>query len=581
MSYRSFLLLASAGIAIARTTSSTCEDLAAATGLLQADDGKTYCSSILDIGTVTNVVVESTTVLETTTITTPSEIALSVTATETETISSGTVTETAPLFITTETLSITTTAYACDSQAFRRDLGGNLVPYNAATTTRSPEPTPSVYEWDDEECEDEDEESDASPSAYNPHSMVYSDIHSGSAPIGYAASAPAAYNAHSMASSAAYPASTPSGHAASAPAPYWVHSMGSSAVYPASVPSSYAASPSTYGPMSSYLAHSTVSNDVKYPQASGNASVHHPSGTASSSYSLSTVLSDWRPQVSSNSTIPHPTGSLSSSHTIPTTSVDSTTPAITPVPTPEPSCETAPTALRTGFSCDTLSAACECLELPSATEDLTSTTTFTEAAYTTEAMLITTITELTETISITVPATTLTLTPSSTVTEDVLVTATSCPCSGSASSLCGSTPDTCRDLQTDTSNCGSCGNTCVSGEFCSAGTCVAPPAIPEIPGCAASSCGAWKTCGSGNSCFCAATAEGTGVCIAEGYGCSSYQRCSKSSECASPDDKCATSTCCGYGICIKVSQSCPNDGAAGRMFRRRTWDGETVGGGAF
>jgi hypothetical protein len=614
MSYRSFLLLASAGIAVARTITSSCDDnLAAVTGLLQADDGKAYCSSILDIGTITNTIVESTTTQETTIITTPSEVALWTTTTETETISSGTVTETLPLFMTTTTLSITTTAYACPVQFFRRDLAA----YNEAKTTSSPMPTPSADEWEDEDCEDEDGESEAAPAAYDAYSMGSSVVYPVSTPSGYASSAPAAYGVHSMSSSAVNPASVPQDHAASpaaydahsmassaiysasssghvaSPAPYEAQSVGSSAIYPASAPTGYAASPSTYGPMSSYSAQSTISNYVKYPQASGNASIHYPSGALSSSHSLSTVLSDWHPQISANSTLPHPTGSLSSSHSLPTTSMDSTTsieststiesttPIVTPAPTPEPSCETAPTALRSGYSCDTISAACGCLGLPSATEDLITTTTFTEVVYTTEAMLITTIAELTETLFLTIPATTLTLAPTSTETETALVTATTCPCSAPTSSLCGATPNTCRDFQTDTSNCGSCGTTCASGDSCTAGKCTPPPpppAVPEVPSCAGSRCGAWKPCdaNSNNGCICAETAEGSGICITGGRSCSSYQRCTRSSECGSPDDKCATSTCCPYGICITASMACPNAGSAGRMFRRKAWDGESV-----
>jgi hypothetical protein len=618
MSYRSFLLLASAGIAVARTIISSCdENLAAVTGLLQADDGKAYCSSILDIGTVTNTIVESTTTQEITTITTQSEVALSTTITETETISSGTVTETLPLFMTTTTLSITTTAYACPVQFFRRDLAA----YNEAKTTSSPMPTPGADEWEDEDCEDEDGESEASPAAYDAYSMGSFAVHPVSTPSGYVSSAPAAYgvhsmgnsaihsepartkygasvpaahDVHSMGSSAAHPASVPQGHVAS-PAPYNVHSTASSAIYPASAPTGYAASPSTYGPMSSYITQSTISNQVKYPQASGNASIHYPSGALSSSHSLSAVSSDWHPQVSANSTLPHATGALSSSYSLSTVliesttsvvgtytvSTESTTPVVTPAPTPEPSCETAPTALRSGYLCDTISAACGCLGLASATQDSTTTTTFTEVVYTTQAMLVTTITELTDTISLTVPATTLTLAPTSTETETALVTATTCPCSAPTSFLCGTTPDTCRDLQADVNNCGSCGNTCASGDSCSAGRCTPPPpppAIPEVPTCAGSRCGAWKPCGdsSNNGCVCAETAEGSGICIAGGRSCSSYQRCTKSSECGSPDEKCATSTCCPYGICITASMACPNAGSAGRMFRRRSWDGESV-----
>jgi hypothetical protein len=588
MSYRSFLLLASAGIAVARTITSSCDDnLAAVTGLLQADDGKAYCSSILDIGTVTNTIVDSTTTQETTTITTPSEVALLTTTTETEMVSSGTVTETLPLFMTTTTLAVTTTAYACHAPVFRRDLRGNLVAYNEAKATSSPMPTQSADEWEyDEDCEDEDEELEASPAAYDAYSMGSSDVHQASPSAGYASSPPAAYGVHSMGSSAAHPAPVPSGYVPS-PAPYDVYSIGSSAIYPASAPTGYAASPSTYGPMSSYIAQSTISNHVKYPQASGNASVHYPSGIISSSHSLSTVLSDWHPQPSANSTLPLPTGALSSSLSISTVSIDSTTsavstesttPTVTLAPTPAPSCETAPTALRSGYACDTLSAACGCLDLPSATEDSTTTTTFTEMIYTTEAMLITTITELTETSYLTVPATTLTLSPTSTITETAFMTATSCPCSGFTSSLCGTAPDTCRDLQTDTQNCGSCDNTCVSGDSCSAGKCVAP-AIPDVPSCAGSRCGAWKPCGdnANNGCVCAVTAEGSGICMSGGRSCGIYQRCTSSAECGSPDEKCATSTCCGYGICITASLACPNAGSAGRMFRQRTaWDGQSV-----
>ena len=593
MSYRSLLLLASAGIAVARTITSSCDDsLAAVTGLLQADDGKVYCSSVLNIGTVTNTIVESTTTQETTTITTPSEVALLTTTTETELVSSGTVTETLPLFMTTTTLAVTTTAYACPAPVFRRDLRGNLAAYNEAKATSSPMPTQSADEWVyDEDCEDEDEELEASPAAYDAFSMGSSDVYQASAPGGYPSSAPAAYDAHSVGSSAAYQASAPPGYNAS-PAPYDVHSIASSAIYPASAPTSYAASPSTYGPMSSYIAQSTISNHIKYPQASGNASIHHPSGTLSSSHSLSTVLSDGHPQVSANSTLPLPTGALSSPVSLSTLSIESTTstvstestaPIVTPAPTLEPSCDTAPTALRSGYACDTLSAACGCLDLPSATEGVTTTTTFTEVIYTTEVMLITTITELTETSYLTVPATTLTLSPTSTVTETALMTATTCPCSAPASSLCGTTPDTCRDLQTDTSNCGSCGNTCASGDSCSAGKCVAP-AIPDVPSCATSSCGKYIRCGATSTCLCVATPEGSGVCVASGTSCGN-PACTKSSDCG-PDEKCGINTCCSHGIpgagmCIKVQNKCPNMGATTQVFRRRTWDGETVGGGEF
>lgn len=417
-----------------------------------------------------------------------------------------------------------------------------------AMATSSTEPTSSLDEWEYEDCEDEDEELGASPVAYDAHSMGAPAVHSASAPVRYDASQSAAYDPNSM---------------------------DPSAVYPASVATAYVASPSTYLPMSSYVADSTGSSHARYPQASGNASIHYSSGTISSSHRLSTASSEWHPQASGNSTIPRPTGPISDSHSLSATSVNSTTPIITSTPTPAPFCGTAPSLLRSGYSCDTLSAACGCLGLSSATEDLTSTTTFTEVLYTTEAMLVTTVTELTETVFLTVPASTLTFAPTSTMTESALVTETSCPCSGSTSSLCGSNPDTCRDLQNDTGNCGSCGNTCASGETCSAGTCVAP-AVPDAPSCAASSCYSFIPCGANESCVCAATPEGSGVCVLGSTPCSSPM-CTQSSDCG-PEEKCAINSCCGHGICIKPQNACANTGSASRMFKRKSWDGETLGG---
>lgn len=80
MLHPSLLLLASAGAAVAQLPTA-CENFANATELLQADEGKAYCSSVLSLGTFTNTVVESTTTQEITTLTTQSEI------TETETTS--------------------------------------------------------------------------------------------------------------------------------------------------------------------------------------------------------------------------------------------------------------------------------------------------------------------------------------------------------------------------------------------------------------------------------------------------------------------------------------------------------------
>lgn len=543
MLYPSILLLASAGVVIAQLPTAhlpaACESFANATELLQDDDGKVYCSSILSLGTVTNTLVESTTALETTTFTTESDITLTTTTTETETVSSGTLTMTADTMMITETTTVSTTEYSCATTVFRRGLDA----YAVGKTTSAPEPTSTPDESYDDCSEDEDEES--SPAEYNNYSPKYM------------------------------------------------------TVYPPSSPHGLVLTLDMYGQKSSSLAHPTASNYAMYPQASGNAPIAYQSG-AIGFYSQSPSVSG-RPQVSGNSTFYYsagvtasskistpllPSNSISSNSTIqptagPTASsvIFTTSSLITPTitPAPKPSCDAAPTALRTGFACDAISTACGCLGLAQATEDVTSTATFTETDTMTETMSVTTITTLTETVFNTVPATTETETPSATVTETAIATQTVCPCSGSASSLCGLTPDTCKDLQSDTSNCGSCGNTCGDGQTCSAGQCLTP-AIPETPECASSRCGNFLRCGPGSSCYCVATSEGKGVCSTLRMSCS-VPSCKISSDCAG-DAVCALNTCCGHGICIQPSDVCPNAGSSKMMFRRRTWDGETAGGGA-
>jgi hypothetical protein len=111
MLYPSLLLLASAGAAIAQAPAA-CENFTKATKLLQVDDGKVYCSSILSLGTVTNTLVETATTSETTTLTSVSEITQTETITQIDTVSSGTATETAPLSWVTETSTTSTTQFA-------------------------------------------------------------------------------------------------------------------------------------------------------------------------------------------------------------------------------------------------------------------------------------------------------------------------------------------------------------------------------------------------------------------------------------------------------------------------------------
>jgi len=550
-----FLLLASAGAAVAQLPTA-CENFANATELLQADDGKAYCSSILSYGTVTNTLVESATATETTTLTTPSEITETKTTTQTDTISSGTVTETAPLFWVTETSTVSTTEYACPT-AFKRGLEA----YAVQKTTSAPEPTSAPVDYFSDDCED-DEDSETSPAESEYHSPVYMTVYPASAPQGkvltlsYASQSTILSNAqHTQAYGVA-------------PAAYSGSAIGSS------------------------YKHSTAASNAQYSQASGNAPAAYSSIAIGSSYSESVYVSG-QPHISSNSTIHYSAGVTGSSRiSVPIVSSNSTiiptagptassvifttSPMITPTPAPKPSCDTAPTALRTGFACDAVNAACGCLGLASATEDVTSTTTFTEASFVTEAMLITTTTTLTETEFTTVPEATLTESPSSTTTATATATASVCPCSGSTSSLCGTTPDTCKDLQTDLNNCGSCGNTCADGDYCSAGVCKTPT-VPNVQKCVESRCEKYLTCSKGNSCLCIATAEGTGACVSPASHCT-YKNCAATTDCG-VNEVCAANTCCGKSTCVSLAMVCPNDNTASRMFRRKTWDGKTVGGG--
>ena len=548
MLHPSLLLLASAGAAVAQLPTA-CENFANATELLQADEGKAYCSSILSLGTFTNTVVESTTTQEITTLTTQSEITETETITQTDTVSSGTATETAPLFWVTETSTTTTTQYACPT-FFRRGLEA----YAVGKTTSAPEPTSAPVNYFSDECED-DEDSETSPTESEYHSPKYMTVYPPSAPQGKVLTL-------SYASQSTIPSNAQYTQAyGNAPAAYSSIAIGS--FYSHSAPASnqaYGNAPAAYSSIAIDSYSQSAYANVQ-PHVSSNSTFHYSAGvTASSRVPV--------PHISSNSTI-LPTAGPTASSVIFTTS-----PIITPAP--KPSCETAPTALRTGFACDAVSAACGCLGLASATEDVTSTTTLTETSFVTEAMLITTTTTLTETEFTTVPEATLTESPSSTTTATATATAFVCPCSGSTSTLCGATPDTCKDLQSDVSNCGSCGNTCGDGQTCSAGQCKTPVA-PVVAKCAASRCGAFVSCGANSQCACVATAESTGACIVGSTPCG--KKCSSSSDCDA-DQFCAINTCCPgpQGSCIKKQNVCANEGATSRMFRRRTWDGETVAG---
>jgi hypothetical protein len=63
-------------------------------------------------------------------------------------------------------------------------------------------------------------------------------------------------------------------------------------------------------------------------------------------------------------------------------------------------------------------------------------------------------------------------------------------------------------------------------------------------------------CSSGN-CFCTRGSKGQNVCTELIQSCS-IQRCSDDSECTSqPNGVCGLNTCCGHGICLYSTNSCP------------------------
>lgn len=595
---RSLILLASAGAAIAQVAPE-CEHVADVAALLQADDGKAYCSAILDVGTSTETVVESATATETTTVTVPSQITLSLTTTQTDTVSSGTVTETAPTATATETVFESTTVYSCTTALKRRgyeEAQSTSCTKGKTTSTPTPSstsctksktsstPTPVVTSTS---CTKSKGQQHATSVAYGAGQPAYSQGVYSSAQDGYYGS---------DASKAAYP---------SQPAEGGSYAPGNSqAAYP-SQPAKDGHSHDDHshdGHSHDGHSHDGYSNDgYSAPLYTDSGAKGYPSvptgyyhNASSAAYPASTagassVYYDSYPEESSAAYEAYPVTSsiyeqISSSFGYPTASsyysslIISSSEIYTPspTPTPVPSCEAAPTAVQTGYACDAIYTACGCLGLTSATTQVTTTTTLTDAAYVTEAMLLTTTTQLTETVFTTVPAATETVTPSVTVTTTATATATVCPCSGATSTLCGTTPDTCFDLQLDTNNCGACGNVCGSGQECNAGKCITP-AIPEVKACAESKCSKYIQCGTDSNCLCVATAGGRGVCAKGSTSCAN-PKCTKDSDCAT-DELCAVNTCCGAGICVKPADVCGNTSSAAMMFRvRRAVNGQTLGG---
>lgn len=109
----------------------------------------------------------------------------------------------------------------------------------------------------------------------------------------------------------------------------------------------------------------------------------------------------------------------------------------------------------------------------------------------------------------------------------------------------------CVDLQTDSRNCGSCGNACAARQVCQGGRCVCPSPLNQ--------CGA----------DCVDTRSDPRNCGSCGRACAPNESCAAGScVCASPSQVCG-------GVCINTSSDSNNCGGCGR----RCPSGQTCSGG--
>jgi hypothetical protein len=138
-----------------------------------------------------------------------------------------------------------------------------------------------------------------------------------------------------------------------------------------------------------------------------------------------------------------------------------------------------------------------------------------------------------------------------------------CACAGGLTNCSG----LCRDINTDTANCGGCGVTCAAGEVCSAGDCQC------VPACAGRVCGDDGCGGVCGTCTGGTTCDGAGQCLCP----AGLQDCSgvcvdltaDRANCGTCGRACATGEGCQAGECTEdcaptcAGRECGDDGCGG------------------
>ncbi len=126
-----------------------------------------------------------------------------------------------------------------------------------------------------------------------------------------------------------------------------------------------------------------------------------------------------------------------------------------------------------------------------------------------------------------------------------------CSCPGATPELCGTAPNTfCTNTQTDPADCGGCGTACAVGQSCASGACSCPGATPEL-------------CGTAPNTFCTNTQTDPANCGACGKACATGEGC-VTGACSCPG---STPNLCGTApntFCTNTQTDPANCGACGK-----------------